>query len=122
MVMVAPRVLVIDDEAMLRALLGEMLLVCGYHADLAEDGPVAVSRFQESRYSAVITDLAMPGMDGFEVVTALRTIDPEVRVIMLTGSAPATTASRARDSGVTLLHKPVALRELKAAVDAACHP
>jgi hypothetical protein len=51
---------------------------------------------------------------------ALRTIDPDVRIIMLTGSAPALTSSRARESRITLLHKPIALGDLKAAVDAVC--
>jgi ActR/RegA family two-component response regulator len=59
-------------------------------------------------------------MNGFDVVAALRTIDPAVRIIMLTGSAPALTAGRARESGVILLYKPIALGDLKAAVDAAC--
>ena len=114
------RLLVIDDEAVLRGLLREMLAVCGYEADVAENGAVGVARFQEGRYSAVITDFLMPGMNGFEVVTALRTLDPTIRVILLTGSAPDLTVTRAREMGLTLLHKPVALVELKAAVDAAC--
>lgn len=114
------RVLVIDDEFVLRALLRDMLSSCGYQADVAEDGPTAIARFQQRRYDAVITDLTMPGMDGFEVVSVLRTIDPAVKVIMLTGSAPEQTAGRARETGLTLLHKPVGLGDLKAAVDAAC--
>jgi DNA-binding response OmpR family regulator len=114
------RVLVIDDEVMLRGLLRDMLLACGYEADVAEDGAAGLARYQSERYTAVITDFLMPGMDGFEVVAALRTIDPHVRVIMLTGSAAEMTVGRARESGVTLLHKPIALQELKAAVDAAC--
>jgi CheY-like chemotaxis protein len=118
--MTGARVLVIDDEIVLRAVLRDMLSVCGYHADVVEDGPSAIDRFRQHRYDAVITDLLMPGMNGFEVASALRMIDPTVKIIMLTGSAPEMAAGRARDSGVTLLHKPVALRELKAAVDAAC--
>jgi len=114
------RVLVIDDEAVLRGLLQDMLAACGYKADVAESGAAGLARYQAERYRAVITDLLMPEMNGFEVVTALRTIDPAVRVIMLTGSAPAQTAGRARESGITLLHKPIALGDLKAAVDAAC--
>ena len=114
------RVLVIDDEAMLRALLHDMLAACGYDVDVAESGAAVVARFQAERHRAVITDLLMPEMNGFEVVAALRTIDPAVRVIMLTGSAPAQTAGQARASGITLLHKPIALGDLKAAVDAAC--
>ena len=116
----AARVLVIDDEAMLRTLLQDMLAACGYDADVAASGAAGVARFQAERHRAVITDLLMPEMNGFEVVAALRTIDPAVRVIMLTGSAPAQTAGQARASGITLLHKPIALGDLKAAVDAAC--
>jgi two-component system capsular synthesis sensor histidine kinase RcsC len=86
------RVLVIDDEAVLRGLLRDMLSACGYDADVAEDGAAGLARFQAQRYDAVITDLLMPGMNGFDVVAALRTIDPAVRIIMLTGSAPALTA------------------------------
>jgi len=117
----ARRVLVIDDEAVLRSLFRDMLSACGYEADVAEDGAAGLARFRERRYEAVITDLLMPGMNGLEVAAALRTIDPGVRVILLTGSAPALTAGRARESGVdTLLHKPIALADLKIAIDAAC--
>jgi two-component system capsular synthesis sensor histidine kinase RcsC len=114
------RILVIDDEAVLRGLLQEMLATFGYDADVAESGAAGVSRFQECDYATVITDLLMPGMNGLEVVTALRTIDPLINIILLTGSAPSLTAARAREMGVTLLHKPIALGDLKAAVDAAC--
>jgi CheY-like chemotaxis protein len=114
------RILVIDDEAIIRGLLREMLAACGYEADLAESGPVGLTRFRDGSYRAVITDFLMPGMNGFEVVTALRALDPTIRIILLTGSAPDITASRARELGLTLLHKPIALVDLKAAVDAAC--
>jgi DNA-binding response OmpR family regulator len=113
------RILVIDDEAVLRGLLREMLAACGYEADVAESGAVGVARFREGTYRVVITDFLMPGMNGFEVVTALRALDPAARIILLTGSAPNITARQAREMGLTLLHKPVALVDLKAAVDAA---
>lgn len=117
----APRVLVVDDEAVLRSLLSDMLSACGYSSDVAADGTAALARFREQRYGAVITDLLMPGMNGLEVAAALRTIDPEVQIILLTGSAPALTTGRAREAGVTtLLHKPIALADLKSAIDAAC--
>jgi DNA-binding response OmpR family regulator len=115
------RVLVIDDEPALRSLLADMLSACGYDTDVAADGAAGLARFRERRYEAVITDLLMPGMNGLEVAAALRDLDPAVRIIMLTGSAPSLTTNRARESGVTtLLHKPIALTDLKAAVDAAC--
>jgi DNA-binding response OmpR family regulator len=114
------RVLVIDDEAVLRGLLQEMLAAFGYDADVAANGAAGVARFREGTYATVITDLLMPDMNGLEVVTALRTIDPLINIILLTGSAPGLTPARAREMGVTLLNKPIALRDLKTAVDAAC--
>jgi two-component system capsular synthesis sensor histidine kinase RcsC len=114
------RVLVIDDEAVLRSLFRDMLSACGYEVDVAEDGAAGLARFRERRYEAVITDLLMPGMNGLEVAAALRTIDADVPVILLTGSAPALTSRRARESGINiLLHKPIALADLKSAIDAA---
>ena len=119
----ARRLLVIDDEAVLRSLLSDMLEACGYRADTAADGPSGVARFREGRYEAVITDLAMPGMNGLQVATEIRMLDPDVQIILLTGSAPVLTEARARESGVTtLLHKPIALGDLKIAIDAACSP
>ena len=114
------RVLVIDDEAALRSLLTDMLSAFGYEVDAAPDGAAGVARFCEQRYEAVITDLLMPGMNGFQVAAEIRAVDPDVQVILLTGSAPALTNARASEAGVTLLHKPIALADLKAAVDAAC--
>jgi CheY-like chemotaxis protein len=115
------RVLVIDDEPALRSLLSDMLSACGYETDVAADGAAGLAQFREHHYEAVITDLLMPGMNGLEVATALRTLDPGVQIIMLTGSAPSLSTNRAREAGVnTLLHKPIALMDLKSAIDAAC--
>jgi CheY-like chemotaxis protein len=59
-------------------------------------------------------------MNGLQVAAALREIDPGVHIILLTGSAPALTGSRARECGVDqLLHKPIALADLRTAVDGA---
>jgi CheY-like chemotaxis protein len=88
---------------------------------VAADGAAGLAQFREHHYEAVITDLLMPGMNGLEVATALRTLDPGVQIIMLTGSAPSLSTNRAREAGVnTLLHKPIALMDLKSAIDAAC--
>jgi CheY-like chemotaxis protein len=110
---------VIDDEAVLRALLSDMIAACGYEVDVAEDGSTGIARFRERQYDVVVTDLLMPGLNGLQVAAELRTIEPQVQVILLTGSAPALSADRARESGVVLLHKPIALKDLKTAVDAA---
>ena len=112
------RVLVIDDEAVLRSLFRDMLSACGYEVDVAEDGAAGLARFREQRYEAVITDLLMPGMNGWEVIERLRQATPRLPVVMLTGSGPDIDLERVRREGVTLVHKPATLPGLRAVLHA----
>src|SRR5688572_30337182 len=67
------RVLVIDDQPLLRDLLAEFLELLGHTSDLVADGPEALARFDPLVHQAVITDLLMPGMTGLEVAASIRT-------------------------------------------------
>jgi CheY-like chemotaxis protein len=58
----------------------------------------------------------MPGMSGWEVAEAVRSASPGAPVIVVTGSASDLDMERAGDLGVTILHKPVPLRELRTAI------
>jgi diguanylate cyclase (GGDEF)-like protein len=63
-----------------------MLRQGGFEADEAPDGAAALERLAGGSYDVVITDLRMPGMDGFEVLRGVKRIAPNVEVIILTGS------------------------------------
>lgn len=65
------RVLVIDDEASVRRVLGAALRQRSLHVDEAEDGSNAIALLQENRYAVVLLDLLMPNVDGFGVLDAL---------------------------------------------------
>lgn len=115
-----PRVLVIDDERNVRQLLCELLTVWGCDADEATSGAEGLTLFQQGDYDLVLTDLAMPGVTGLEVIENVRTTDPEVGVIMLTGSA-ADVRVQERRLRFTLLRKPLQLETLQTAVKRALH-
>ncbi|HEY4242700.1 MAG TPA: response regulator [Kofleriaceae bacterium] len=66
------RVLVIDDEPMVRETLGQVLSDEGYVVDVAVDGEVALDRVHAARPDAILLDLMMPGMNGRQFLTALR--------------------------------------------------
>jgi DNA-binding response OmpR family regulator len=66
------RVLVVDDDPMVRETLGQVLLDEGYVVDLAIDGEDALARVREARPDAVLLDLMMPGMNGRQFLQALR--------------------------------------------------
>ena len=85
------RILVIDDEAMIRELTGNMLRHLGYDADFAEEGQGAVRKYQAALdasmpYDAVILDLTIKGgMGGQETIKMLKEIDPTVKAILCSG-------------------------------------
>jgi two-component system response regulator (stage 0 sporulation protein F) len=81
----AIRILVIDDEPVIRELLFDILIRKGYQVDTAEDGMQALEKAKSEKYDIVFTDIRMPGMNGVEVYRRLKVISPESRVIVMTG-------------------------------------
>jgi DNA-binding NtrC family response regulator len=78
-------ILVVDDEEMMRELLQDVLELEGYSVITAEDGRIALDRVKERRPRLVISDIKMPHMNGFELLKSLKTHDPAMHVIMMTG-------------------------------------
>lgn len=68
----ATRVLVVDDSAVFRTLLDDMLSAVGYEVQVVEDGISALAMMAASRPDVVLTDLNMPQMDGFALLAAMR--------------------------------------------------
>ena len=114
-VLTAPRVLVIDDERYIRGLLCELLAVWGCQADVAASGTEGLRLFKQNSYDLVLTDYAMPGGSGLELVENVRNSDSGVGVIMLTASG-ADLDGHGRRLGFTLLRKPLEIAHLEAAV------
>jgi len=85
------RILVMDDEASLRKVVGKMLAMLGYEAEFAQDGAEAIRMVKEAKesekpYDAVILDLTVPGgMGGKEAINQLLEIDPELKAIVSSG-------------------------------------
>jgi CheY-like chemotaxis protein len=85
------KVLVMDDEEMVRDVLGGMLNMLGYEADFASDGSQAIEKFVQAQeanqaFDAVILDLTIPGgMGGKEAIKELLKIDPQVKAIVSSG-------------------------------------
>jgi two-component system, chemotaxis family, chemotaxis protein CheY len=78
-----PRVLIVDDLPFMRSLLSDILRDAGMHvAAQAENGHVALSRYESSQPDVVLLDIAMPEMDGITALRRLRRRDPDARVIM----------------------------------------
>lgn len=78
-------VLVVDDEAPVRVLLSEILRARGHRVLTAEDGLAGLRAVEQTRFDMVITDLSMPGADGWTVAGELRRRWPDTKLVILTG-------------------------------------
>lgn len=81
-----PRILIVDDEEADRLLVQAILARAGYETVVAPSGEDAFRSFLETGIDAVITDLQMPDVHGFELITILREFDPAPAVIAISGS------------------------------------
>mgnify|MGYP001550338808 CR=1 FL=1 len=79
------KILLVDDEAGLRNVLGLSLEDRGFHVETASSGHEALEVFSRWRPDIVLTDIKMPGMDGLDLLQSLKKDDPDVEIIMITG-------------------------------------
>jgi two-component system response regulator BaeR len=112
------RVLVVEDEAKLAALLCDYLRAAGYEPRVAEDGPSALQAFAADPPAAVLLDLNLPGLDGMEVCRQIRR-DSAVPILMLTARADEIDRIVGLEIGADdYLCKPYSPREVVARVGA----
>ncbi|MBT3359698.1 MAG: response regulator [Rhodospirillales bacterium] len=117
------RVLIIDDEDLVRSAFRMALERAGFEVFDAASGPSGLGHLVEHGADLVITDLIMPDKDGFETIREIRTLQPAIPIIAVTGggpSGPERLLDRVREMGVGItLRKPISRRELLAAVNGA---
>ncbi|MDP1861012.1 MAG: response regulator, partial [Gemmatimonadaceae bacterium] len=104
-----PSILIIDDEANIRRMVGALLSSEGYEVRDAPDGAAGVALAAESEPDVALVDLMMPGtLDGIGVLAALRQRHPDLPVIMMSGRAGLADAVRATKLGAfNFLEKPL---------------
>jgi GAF domain-containing protein/CheY-like chemotaxis protein/anti-sigma regulatory factor (Ser/Thr protein kinase) len=108
------RVLVIDDEPFVRETLEEILRLQQHDVVVADDGLSGLARFREGAFDLVMTDLAMPGMSGWQVAQAVKTARPQVPVVLVTGWGVEVQADDLKRHGVDrVLTKPFRFEDVR---------
>lgn len=113
-------VLLVEDEAALRELLSDALAECGFHVSAAGSGAEALASPALPRAELLVTDLAMPGMNGLELARRARLRRPGLGVLLVTGfagEAAEDDLAEARAGGpFAILRKPVTVEQIAAAI------
>jgi CheY-like chemotaxis protein len=112
-------VLVVDDEAVVRAFVARALTMAGFEVAVAADGREALRLVAEGRVrpAVVVTDIEMPGMTGIELAARLLALRPALRIVMMTGDEARAEAARGHPSIVDeVLLKPMRVEALVNAV------
>jgi response regulator RpfG family c-di-GMP phosphodiesterase len=94
-----PKVLVVDDEKVIREILADFLSMEGFSVRTAEDGAAALAELSKGSYDLVLSDLKMPNMGGLELLEAIGRHAPNVVVVIMTGFGTVETAIDAMKRG-----------------------
>jgi DNA-binding NtrC family response regulator len=93
------RILIVDDELIVRESLGNWLKEEGYSVDTSDNGMDALEKIKSQGRDLVIADVKMPGMDGIELLERCKKVDPDLQVLVMTAYASIDTAVQAMKKG-----------------------
>jgi DNA-binding NtrC family response regulator len=93
------RILIVDDEEIVRESLSAWLEKDGYTLATAQDGETAIDRVKKERWSILLVDLKMPGIDGLQVLENVRKVQPDAAAVIMTAYATVDTAVAAMKLG-----------------------
>lgn len=114
------RILVVDDESIVRVSCKRILEPEGFFVDIAADGYEAIELIKKQPYDIIITDLKMPKMDGLEVLEWIKKNSPVSKVVVITGFSTPEIAERSEKAGATkYLEKPFTPETLISVVQSA---
>lgn len=113
------RVMIVDDEANIRSVVGDFLSDCGHEVLTAEGGADALAQLgEEGDVDAILSDVRMPRTNGLDLLRTVRVRHPGIPVVLMTGHGDESVATAALKFGaLDYLKKPVALRELMQCMD-----
>jgi len=108
-----PKLLLVDDDQLLREVIGDFLSSHGYEVDLAENADNALEKFEPGKYQLALIDYMMPGMNGLELMKSLMQQDPKIFCLIMTGYPTVDSAFQSVVDGASdYIVKPFQLKEL----------
>jgi DNA-binding NtrC family response regulator len=107
------RLLIVEDEPLLRVSMADALAKEGWKVDVAENGAAGLATFKRHMHALVLLDLVMPKMDGMELLRRIKSLDPTTTVVMITAHGSVDRAVEAmREGAADFVSKPVSMSQL----------
>jgi CheY-like chemotaxis protein len=107
------KILVVDDEAIIRHLLTDVLKDDQHQVVAVENGKEAVDKVKDSNFDLILSDIHMPVLNGLEMIKKIRTLDKNITIVMM-DSFPDLLSELAQEEGaITCIHKPFELKEIR---------
>ena len=111
-------ILIVDDSRDLTHVIADFLSINGYQVHTAHNGHDALERMGKEHIDIVVSDIHMPGMDGFTLMTEIKTKHPEIPVILITGFSVGDAQKIAFEKGANaFVAKPFRLKDLKQVIE-----
>jgi CheY-like chemotaxis protein len=92
------RILVVDDEVINQKIIGSILKSAGYDVDIASDGVIALMQIAKEKYDLILSDIAMPNLDGYQMLEYMKQHDINIPLIFLSGH----TSSEHEEKGLKM--------------------
>ena len=113
-----PKILLAEDDVDMRRFLVRALQNAGFDVVSFDNGLSAYQRLREEPFEMLLTDIVMPEMDGIELARRAAELDPDIKIMFITGfAAVALTVGERAPAGSKVLSKPIHLREIVAEVE-----
>lgn len=111
------RILLAEDDEAMREYLARALVNAGYQVEAVADGLDAIPLLEAGVFDLLVTDIVMPGMDGIQLSQKASVLNPDIKVMFITGFAAVTMKAGQEMPTAKLLSKPFHLRDLVMEVD-----
>jgi DNA-binding NtrC family response regulator len=108
------KILLVEDESVLREALQDWLVADGYEVEVAESGEEALGRIKDEEFGVIVLDLRLPGIDGLRVFEEARDVKPEIKGVIITAYPSKETLTKAKEIGLLdYLPKPFNIEDLE---------
>ncbi|MCD6473268.1 response regulator [Candidatus Aerophobetes bacterium] len=113
-------ILVADDDKFIRDYLRNVLIEEEYNVQTVESGSAAIKKILKQNFDVLILDIHMSGINGLETISFIKSVHPNLPIIVITGDASMQTEKRAREEGVfCYFTKPLNIKGLKQVITSA---